>query len=141
MTQKRTSPRPSPRAPSSLDLPDLVGAWMVDCQMARSRRYLELGRRFGDQPIEALSAAWVETYRAARGVPEDPIREEDLQDLRCEFDLRGIKPPMHLVAAEAELFAKRFERQLRERPFDLEAAKEVEEMLERMRDRLQAPKH
>src|SRR5437868_14059205 len=76
-------------------LADLVSAWLADGQLERSRRYLEQGRRFADWTTDALNATWVVTYRAARGVPEDAGREDELGDLRCEFDLRGIKPPMH----------------------------------------------
>ena len=141
MDKKPASPRPPGRAAGSLDIPDLVRAWIAECQLERSRRYLEHGRRFADWTADALAAASVQTYRAARGVPEDASREDDLQDLRCEFDLRGIEPPMHLVAAEADRFTKRFEQQIHHRKIDPDAVAEMEEMLERLRDRLQAPKN
>src|SRR5260370_1071594 len=141
MDKKPVFPRPPGRAAGSLDLPDLVGAWIADCQLERSRRYLEHGRRFAGWTADALDAAWVQTYRAARGVPEDASREDDLQDLRCEFDLRGIEPPMHLVAAVADPFTERFEQRIRQHKSDPDAVAEMEEMLERLRDRLQAPKN
>ena len=123
-----------------MDLSDLINAYIAESQMERLRGYLERGRKLADLPTEALNAAWVDTYRAARG-RERASRENELQNLRCEFDLRGIEPPMHLVAAEAERFKKRFERQIRESKIDPDAVEKMEEELERLRGRLEAPKH
>jgi HAMP domain-containing protein len=123
-----------------MDLTDLINAYIAESQMERLRGYLERGRKLADLPTEALNAAWVDLYRATRG-RERASRENELQDLSSEFELRGIEPPMHLVAAEAEQFKKRFERQIRESKIDRDAVAKMEEELERLRGRLEAPKH
>jgi len=123
-----------------MDLPELVMAYLAECQIERTRAYVETGRRFSELSIEALNEAWVETYRAARG-REDESRESELQDLRCEFDLRGIEPHMHLVAAEADRFTEGLKQRIRECKIDPDMVEKMEAELERVRDRFTAPKN
>jgi len=74
-------------------------------------------------------------------VLEEEDREGELLDLRSEFDLRRIEPPLHLVAAELSLFKERFQRRLREGATDRAAVEQIEARLADLHARLQSPKN
>lgn len=76
-----------------------VAAEAEERTLTRIRDYLARGRPLAGMPDESLDVNWVEAYRAAR-TPEGARSKAELLDLRSEFDLRGLKPPWHLVAAE-----------------------------------------
>ena len=119
---------------------ELIEAYIAQLHMEHLRTYLERGRRFAGLTTDALNAAWVDAYHAAFG-RRDETREQEFVDLGCEFDLRGLEPPTHLVAAESEEFRERFEREVREGPIDLDAVERCEDELEKLHEQLQAPKN
>jgi hypothetical protein len=123
-----------------MTLAELIEAYVAEQRLERMRDYVTRGRPLARIDAESLSSRWVETYRAARAL-EDERREGELLDLRSEFDLRGIEPPMHLVAAECALFKERFQRQVRERPIDPAAIELTETKLTDLYTRLRAPKN
>lgn len=69
--------------------------------LARIRDYLARGRPLAGMPDESLEVNWVEATRASR-TPEGARSKAELLDLRCEFDLRGLRSPWHLVAADQD---------------------------------------
>ena len=82
---------------------ELTHAYLVELCLERTRDYAARARPLAGLSIEMLSVRWVETYRAVQVLgEEDP--EGELLDLRSEFDLRRIEPPLHLVAVELSLF-------------------------------------
>ena len=119
---------------------ELTHAYLVELCLERTRDYAARGRPLSGLPVEMLSARWVETYRAA-WVLEEEDREGELLDLRSEFDLRRIEPPLHLVAAELSLFKERFQRRLREGATDRAAVDQIEARLADLHARLQSPKN
>jgi hypothetical protein len=118
----------------------LTQAYLAELCLERTRDYAVRGRPLAGLSVETLSIRWVETYRAVQ-VLEDEGREGELLDLRSEFDLRGIEPPLHLVAAELNLFTERFQRQLREGETDWAAVEQTEASLADLYARLQSPKN
>lgn len=69
----------------------------------RQRAYLARGRRFKSKSAEALSllfvagfSAWVSTF---------PRRDDSVDDVQAEFELRGEAPPFDLVATQVEEIA------------------------------------
>jgi hypothetical protein len=98
------------------------------------------GRCFGGLAEEELNAQWVEVYRAACTL-EDERSWDELMDLQCEFDLRTVKPPMHLLAAEADLFTECFERLVSKGTPDPKAVEEVQAEVAELCKRLRGPKN
>ena len=119
---------------------ELTHAYLAELCLERTRDYAARGRPLSGLPVEMLSARWVETYRAVQ-VLEEEDREGELLDLRSEFDLRRIEPPLHLVAAELSLFKERFQRRLREGATDRAAVEQIEARLADLHARLQSPKN
>lgn len=69
----------------------------------RQRAYLARGRRFRSKSAEALSllfvagfSAWVSTF---------PRRDDSVDDVQAEFELRGEAVPFELVATQVEEIA------------------------------------
>lgn len=69
----------------------------------RQRAYLARGRRFKSKTAEALSllfvagfSAWVSTF---------PRRDDSVDDVQAEFELRGEAVPFDLVATQVEEIA------------------------------------
>ena len=123
-----------------MNIEELAEALIADKTLESINAYMVRGRCFGGLTEEELNAQWVEVYRAACTLQDEKIWGE-LMDLQCEFDLRGIKPPMHLLAAEADLFTECFERLVLEGEPDPAATEEAGAELAELRARLQAPKN
>src|SRR4051794_23629205 len=117
-----------------------IEADIVEKGLDRIRDYVVGGRSLAGLAAEELSERWVEAYRTARALG-DERRESEFMDLRCEFDLRGIEPPMHLVAAESAMVKQRLERLVREAPIDVASVERAEAELAELYERLQAPKN
>jgi hypothetical protein len=108
--------------------------------LERTRDYVARGRALAGLSVDTLNDRWVEMYRIVHAL-EDEDREGELLDLRSEFDLRGIEPPLHLVGAEAALAAERLRRRVRENGADVDGAEQLEEKLADLYQRLQGPKN
>jgi hypothetical protein len=119
---------------------ELTEAYIADRRMEHIRDYAVRGRPLAGLSAESLTARWVETYRAVNAL-EDEDREGELIDLRSEFDLRGIEPPMHLVAAESALVGERLKRQVSEGAADPVEVEQTEAKLADLYARLQGPKN
>ncbi|HEY5795409.1 MAG TPA: hypothetical protein VIU82_10365 [Bosea sp. (in: a-proteobacteria)] len=66
----------------------------------RQRAYLARGRRFRSTPAEALSLLFVAGYSA--WVSTFPRRDDSVDDVQAEFELRGEPVPFDLVAPQIE---------------------------------------
>ena|SRR5947209_6744441 len=117
---------------------ELSKAYFAELNLEHIRDYAVRGRAFAGLSVESLGARWVELYRIVHAL-EDEDREGELRDLRSEFDLRGIEPPMHLLAAESALARERFQRRLREDATDWAAIEQTEAELADLYARLQGP--
>ena len=118
---------------------ELLNAYLAEQSLERTRGYVARGRPLAGLSIEALGVRWVETYRAAR-VLEEEDREGELLDLRSEFNLRGVGPPLHLLTAEMALFRQRF-RQRCEGEIDEVGVEQAEAKFADFQARLQRPKN
>jgi hypothetical protein len=123
-----------------MTIEELAHAYIAEKTLEGIRDYMVRGRCFANLTEEALNAQWVEAYRAACTL-EDEKSWGELLDLQCEFDLRGIKPPMDLLAAEADLFTESFERLMSESPPDPKAVEEAEAEIAALCERLRRPKN
>jgi hypothetical protein len=103
--------------------------------LARIRDYLACGRPLAGLPEQSLVAQWIDAYFAVRAC-EDEERAEELRDLGTEFDLRGLRPPLHLVWADAKRFNQRFQKEWRKRKPDWAAIEQIETELRTLSDRL-----
>ena len=117
---------------------ELTEAYVAELSLERIRDYAARGRPLADLSVETLNGRWVEMYRIVHAL-EDEDREGELLDVRSEFDLRGIEPPLHLVAAESALACERLRRRVREDPFDADRVEQLEEKLADLYERLQGP--
>jgi hypothetical protein len=125
---------------SSMNATQLAEAYIAEKSIERTRRYVADGRRFEFCTADALEAHFVKTYREVVLLDDDRSWDE-VMDLQSEFDLRHIKTPMHLVAADFALFKARLERLQRVGPRDPVAWHEVRAELADLRERLARPKH
>ena len=116
----------------------LVNAHVLERRMERMRRYVVGGRHFAALPEDVLTARWVEAYRALAAAPRDAWRGDALAALECEFELRRIELPMHLVEAERARYREYSERMRRPTRAVWERAQAE---LAALRARLQQPKH
>ncbi len=66
----------------------------------RQRAYLARGRRFRSTPEEGLTLLFVAGYSA--WVSTFPRRDDSVDDVQSEFELRGEAVPFHLVAPQIE---------------------------------------
>lgn len=103
--------------------------------VSRIRDYLGRGRPLAGVPEQTLRAQWIAACLEVHGLDDDS-REDELRDLGTEFDLRGLAPPMHLVAPELARFRERFQKALRKRTPDPGAVERAEAELEAVCDRL-----
>ena len=103
--------------------------------LARIRDYLARGRPLAGVPAQSLRAQWIDAYLAVRALADDE-REDELRDLGSEFDLRGLMPPIDLVAANATQFRERLEREARKRKPDWTVIEQIEAEVEELCDRL-----
>jgi hypothetical protein len=103
--------------------------------VGRIRDYLGRGRPLAGLPAQSLEAQWIAAYLEVHGLDDDS-RAEELRDLETEFDLRGLAPPMPLVAPELARFRERFQKTLRRRKPDPGALERAEAELEAVADRL-----
>lgn len=69
----------------------------------RQRAYVARGRRFKSKSAEALSLLFVVGYSA--WVSTFPRRDDSVDDVQSEFELRGEPPPFDLVATQIEEIA------------------------------------
>jgi hypothetical protein len=123
-----------------MNLEDLVEAYVAEQRIDRLRDYVARGRPLAGLSEQTLSTQWVELYRAVKAL-EQEHRHSELTDLRSEYDLRGVEPPMHLVSEQAAIFTERFNRQSREfqpAPGEMER---FEEKLAELQERLGQPKN
>ena len=60
--------------------------------LARIRDYLARSRPLAGMPSNSLEVNWAEAHKTS------PMPDAEFLDLRCEFDLRGIKPRVHSTA-------------------------------------------
>jgi len=119
---------------------ELIKASVAEHIVERLREYVVRGRPFADLSEQALGAQWVEVYCAVMAL-EDDRRDGELTDLRSEYDLRGIEPPMHLVGAEAAICIARFKRLVHEIRMTPKEMERFDDELEELRERLNRPKH
>lgn len=66
----------------------------------RQRAYLARGRRFRSTPAEALSLLFVAGFSA--WVATFPRRDDSVDDVQAEFELRSEAVPFELVAKQIE---------------------------------------
>jgi hypothetical protein len=132
--------RQSHHSENSMNFVDLINASLAEQIVERLREYVVRGRPFANLSEQALGGQWVELYRAVMAL-EDDRREGELMDLRSEFDLRGIEPPMHLVEAEAAICITRFKRLVHENRTTPKDIQRFDDELEELRERLSRPKH
>ncbi len=69
--------------------------------MKETAAYLNAGRRFSSLKLEDLHMKWVKIFKQ---LVEQRRSPPDMGDLIAEYELRKIKPPMHLVQQEQEAF-------------------------------------
>ena len=124
-----------------MTFPELIEAYAIEKSVERTRDYMARGRPLSGLSGEMLRWRWVGTYRAVHGPQEDERREGELLDLRSEFDLRGVKPPMHLVAAEVALLTERFKQKVRDCPASPAEVDKLEAELADLCARLKGPKN
>jgi hypothetical protein len=120
----------------------LIQAYIVEQEIERTRRYLIDGREFADYSDEALTEHFIWTFRdvAATG-PGNAFGWSRLLDLKCEFDLRRTKLPLHAVAAEYARYREHLERRWREGRHDPAACEHCRAELAELRERLSRPKN
>ena len=127
-----------------IPMPQGVGNWprptSQEKAIERTRRYVAKGRRFEFCTADGLEVHFVQTYRELVARDDDRCWDE-IMDLQCEFDLRRVKAPIHLVAADFALFKARLERLQHVGPYDPIAWQEVRAELAELRERLSRPKH
>src|SRR4051794_7625684 len=119
---------------------ELSQAYLAELHLEHIRDYAARGRPFAAVSVEQLSARWLEMHRIVRALADEG-REGELIDLRSEFDLRDIEPPMHLVAAETALARERLLRRIRECVPDPAEVEQTEAELLDFYARLHGPKH
>lgn len=121
---------------------DLIQAHLVETTIERTRRYLLGGRRFADLSEDGMRKLWVDTFRAFAVTDFVVGRFRDtLLDLRCEFDLRRLEPPMGAVAAEHAAYRKHLRRRWREGRHDPATCEHCRAELTALRQRLAQPKN
>jgi len=69
--------------------------------MKETAAYLNAGRRFSSLKLEDLNMKWVKIFKQ---LVEQRRSPSEMGDLIAEYELRKIKPPMHLVQQEQEAF-------------------------------------
>jgi hypothetical protein len=92
-----------------MDSRQLAEAYIAEKSIERTHRYLAEGRRFEFYTADVLEAHFVKVYREMVLLDDDRSWDA-VVDLQCEFELRRLKAPMHLVAADFALFKARLER-------------------------------
>jgi len=112
-----------------------IADYVEEQTLDRIRGYLGRGRPLAGIPAQTLSAQWIAAYLEVHGL-EDDSRADELRDLGTEFDLRGLKPPRHLVLPEVTRFKERFQKTLRTRTPDPVLVERAEGELEAVCDRL-----
>ena len=125
---------------SSMDVEQLAEAYLAEKSIERTRRYEADGRRFEFNTADALEAHFVKTYHELVLLDDDRSWDE-VMDLQSEFELRRLKTPMHLVAADFALFKARLEQLQCSGPPDPVALQDVRAELAELRERLGRPKH
>ena len=125
---------------SSLNARQLADAYIVEKSMERTQRYLADGRDYADFDDDYLTHIFVAMFRELI-LFEDDRRWDAIVDVQCEFELRGLKTPIHRVAAEFALFKQRLERLLHAGPCDPTAWHETRAELADLRERLALPKN
>jgi len=119
----------------------LAHAYAVEKRMERMHRYVVGGRRFASLAEDLLIAQWVETYRFLAVVPDDDNCWDELLTLECEFALRRMERPVHLVETELTRVREHFERVRRGSDRDRAAWEKAQAELPALLARLQQPKH
>lgn len=66
----------------------------------RQRAYLARGRRFRSTPADALSRLFVASFSA--WVATFPRRDDSVDNIQAELELRGEAVPFNLVATQVE---------------------------------------
>ena len=95
---------------NSTEIKQLAEAYIAEKAIERTRQYVVKGRRFLEfHGEDVLIACFVQAYRELVARDDDRCWDE-IMDLQCEFDLRQLKAPIHLVAADFALFKARLER-------------------------------
>ena len=125
---------------SSMDRKLLAEAYIAEKSMERTQRYLADGRKFADFDDEYLTKIFCAMFRDVI-LREDDRRWDSIADVQCEFELRGLKAPIHRVAAELALFKERLEQFQRAIPCDPATLREIGDELADLRERLALPKN
>jgi hypothetical protein len=125
---------------SSMDPSQLAEAYIAEKNIERTQSYVLKGRRFEFYAQDVLEAHFCKTYRDIVLLDDDRSWDE-VMDLQSEFELRHLKAPMHLVAADFALFKARLERLQRVGPRDPVAWRDIRAELIDLRERLGRPKH
>lgn len=84
----------------------IVRAMLAHNQMEEVAAYLRRGRRFQTMPEADLNQAWAAAFEVALGLGV-PERQQDLDDLGAELNLRNLEPPGHLVKETMDKLSKR----------------------------------
>jgi len=121
---------------------ELIQAHYVETTIERTRRYLLDGRRFAETSEDGLGALWVDTFLAF-AVTDFVVGRflDTLLDLKCEFHLRRLEPPMGAVSAEHARYRKHLQRRWRETRHDPAACEHCRAELADLRQRLALPKN
>ena len=124
-------------ADGSLTRDGLELALFVEERIGRLQDYVVRGRSLARVSDGALAERWTEAWLAAN-VRGDDHRDGELLDLRSEFDLRGIEPPMHALEGQR---ATRSERALTRRSDSATMEQRHAEELDALRAQLSRPKN
>jgi hypothetical protein len=105
--------------------------------LRRVRDYLARGRPLAGLPLGSLRAQWIDASLALvlRG---DQSRAQEFDDLKTEFDLRGLETPVGRVLPEVTRFEQRFRKDRRKRNPDPAALERINDELDALCDRLMA---
>lgn len=85
-------------------LPADVMAYLADREMDEMADYLKRGRRFAALPLEELSHAWTEAFRAR--LKGESLESELSRDLQAEHAFRGVDLPLASLRADMETFTR-----------------------------------
>ena len=90
---------PNGRKPRRDRAIELIDQFLQQKKMEQTQDYLGRGRRFAGLDAVQLSEDWVSAVRRwlAR---KDRSREQTMDDLAAELELRGAEPPYHAVKQE-----------------------------------------
>lgn len=134
---KRQAPKPDTPADSHEDFVHRISAIAEARTLSRVRDYLNRGRLLGSFPILSLRAQWIDASLAIL-LREDRTRYQEFNDLRTEFDLRGLDTPADLVLPEATRLKERFAKDRGRRKPDEADLERANEEMDALCDRLLA---